>query len=77
MKLTAAPNFPKPPAILCKNAFFRLFITNITSGINLSFPFYVYPIIFAGVMAVYFAITSILVRKLGRITPAEVLKNRE
>lgn len=56
---------------------FPVFIPNITSGINLSFPIYVYLIIFAGVMAVYFAITAILVRKLGKITPAEVLKNRE
>lgn len=56
---------------------FPLFIANITSGINLVFPFYVYPIIFIGVMAVYYVITAILVRKLGKITPAEVLKNRE
>ena len=56
---------------------FPLFIPNITSGINLAFPLYVYPIIFVGVMAVYFVITSLLVRKLGKITPAEVLKNRE
>lgn len=56
---------------------FPLFIPNITSGINLAFPFYVYPIIFIGVMICYFIITAILVRKLGKITPAEVLKNRE
>lgn len=56
---------------------FPLFIPNVTSGINLVFPFFVYPIIFVGVMAVYYVITAILVRKLGKITPAEVLKNRE
>lgn len=56
---------------------FPLFIPNVTSGINLVFPFYVYPIIFVGTMAVYYVITAILVRKLGKITPAEVLKNRE
>ena len=56
---------------------FPVFIPNVTSGINLSFPWYAYVIIFAGVMATYFIITSILVRKLGKITPAEVLKNRE
>lgn len=56
---------------------FPVFIPNITSGINLAFPLYVYPIIFAGTMAVYYVITAILVRKLGKITPAEVLKNRE
>lgn len=56
---------------------FPVFIPNVTSGINLAFPWYAYVIIFAGVMATYFIITSILVRKLGKITPAEVLKNRE
>ena len=56
---------------------FPLFIPNVTSGINLVFPPYIYPIIFAGTMAVYYVITAILVRKLGKITPAEVLKNRE
>lgn len=56
---------------------FQVFIPNVTSGINLAFPWYAYVIIFAGVMATYFIITSILVRKLGKITPAEVLKNRE
>lgn len=56
---------------------FPLFIPNVTSGINLEFPLYIYPIIFAGTMAVYYVITAILVRKLGKITPAEVLKNRE
>ena len=56
---------------------FPLFISNVTSGINLSFPLYIYALIFAGVMLVYFVITTILVRKLGKITPAEVLKNRE
>ena len=56
---------------------FPVFISNVTSGINLTFSWYAYVIIFAGVMATYFIITSILVRKLGKITPAEVLKNRE
>lgn len=56
---------------------FPLFIPNVTSGINLVFPLYIYPVIFAGTMAVYYVITAILVRKLGKITPAEVLKNRE
>lgn len=42
-----------------------------------NFPMYMYPVIFGGVMIVYYVITNLLVRKLGRITPAEVLKNRE
>lgn len=66
-----------PISKICIDKVFPLFIPNITSGINLSFPIYIYPLIFAGVMTVYFIITALLVRKLGKITPAEVLKNRE
>lgn len=56
---------------------FPLFIPNVASGINLVFPWYLYLIIFACVMAVYFITNTLLVSKLNRITPAEVLKNRE
>lgn len=66
-----------PLAKVIIDKIFPLFIPNVTSGINLSFPLYIYALIFAGVMLVYFVITTILVRKLGKITPAEVLKNRE
>lgn len=52
-------------------------IANIASGMNLSFPWYYYPAIFAGILLVYALINRLLVRKLGRITPADVLKNRE
>ena len=66
-----------PVSKIIMDKVFPVFIPNVTSGINLQFPIYVYPAIFAGVMAVYFIITAVLVRKLGKITPAEVLKNRE
>lgn len=66
-----------PISKLCIDMAYPLFVPNIASGINPSFPMYVYPVIFAGVMIVYFIITALLVRKLGKITPAEVLKNRE
>lgn len=32
---------------------------------------------FAVIMAMYFVINALLVRKIDRVTPAEVLKNRE
>ena len=66
-----------PLSKLIMDKLFPAFIPNITSGINLAFPVYMYLAIFAGVMIVYFIITGILVKKLGKITPAEVLKNRE
>lgn len=52
-------------------------IANTSVGMNLEFQWYLYVEIFAGVMVVYFAVNTMLVRKLKRITPAEALKNRE
>ena len=43
----------------------------------LDFPPYLYLIIYVSVLAVYFVSSAMLTRKLSRITPAEVLKNRE
>ncbi|MDE5936210.1 MAG: ABC transporter permease, partial [Ruminococcus sp.] len=52
-------------------------ISNTACGVNISFPVYVYPCIFAGVMAVYFIVITFLVSRLKKISPVEVLKNRE
>lgn len=52
-------------------------IANTACGMNLRFEWYYYPLIFAGVMAVYFISNALLMRKINAITPAEVLKNRE
>ena len=52
-------------------------IANTACGMNMRFEWYVYALIFAGVMLVYFIVNALLVRKINRITPAEVLKNRE
>lgn len=43
----------------------------------LSFPPQLYAVIYAGVLACYLLIDLVLVRRLDRMTPAEVLKNRE
>ncbi len=52
-------------------------IANTACGMNLRFEWYYYPLIFAGVMAVYFISDALLMRKINAITPAEILKNRE
>ncbi len=59
------------------DAIYPWMIANTAVGMNLEFPWYLYVEIFAGVMAVYFAVNTLLVRKLKRITLSEVLKNRE
>lgn len=52
-------------------------VANVACGMNLQFDWYYYPLIFAGVMLVCFAASMLLGRKINRITPSEVLKNRE
>lgn len=66
-----------PLAKIIMDALYPWVIANTSVGMNLEFPWYMYADIFAGVMAVYFVVNTLLVRKLKRITPAEVLKNRE
>lgn len=43
----------------------------------ISFPFWMYPTIFAVVLVLYFIINHLLVRKIRKMAPTEVLKNRE
>ena len=53
------------------------FVSNVAAGLELSFPPQLYAVIYAGVLACYLLIDLVLVRRLDRMTPAEVLKNRE
>ena len=53
------------------------FIANTAMGMNLSFSWYHFLIIYLVVILIYLLIEALLIRKLRKITPAEVLKNRE
>lgn len=53
------------------------FIANVACGMNVTFPWYLYAGIYAVIMTGYFIINFMLVGKINKITPAEVLKNRE
>ncbi len=66
-----------PLAKLIMDKMYPSFIANVSCGMNLTFPWYYYALIFAGIMAVYFVVNSMLVFKLKKISPVEVLKNRE
>ncbi len=66
-----------PLSKLAMDAVYPWAIANVACGMNLRFEWYYYPLIFAGVMAVYFVSNALLTRKINAITPAEVLKNRE
>lgn len=56
---------------------FPYIIANVACGMNLTFPWYMYALIFSMIMLFYFVVSAILVHRLKKITPAEVLKNRE
>ncbi|MGN0657675.1 MAG: FtsX-like permease family protein, partial [Ruminiclostridium sp.] len=66
-----------PAAKLCMDAIYPYAISNIACGMNIAFPWYYYVFIFAGIMLIYFAVNALLTAKLKKISPAEVLKNRE
>ncbi len=66
-----------PLARLLINSIYPTFIANVACEINLHYEWYIYLIVFAAVMLIYFVTNRLLVRKINRITPAEVLKNRE
>lgn len=66
-----------PLAKCIMNYVFPSFIANTSCGINLTFPPSFYVAIFAGIMVAYFIVNTVLVAKLKKISPAEVLKNRE
>ena len=53
------------------------FVPNIACGIDKSFPFWMYLAIFAGILILYFIINHLRIRRIRKMVPAEVLKNRE
>ena len=66
-----------PLAKILMDLIYPSFIPNVACSMVLDFPPYMYLIIYGAVLAVYFISSALLTRKLSRITPAEVLKNRE
>ncbi|MDE6595388.1 MAG: ABC transporter permease [Oscillospiraceae bacterium] len=66
-----------PVSKLIMDKLYPYFIANVACGMNIAFPWYMYAGLFCAVMAVYFAVNTVLVNKLKKISPAEALKNRE
>ena len=66
-----------PMAKLIADKIYPNIISNTACGVNISFPAYVYPCIFFGVMVIYFIVITFLVGRLKKVSPAEILKNRE
>ncbi|MGN0633366.1 MAG: FtsX-like permease family protein [Oscillospiraceae bacterium] len=66
-----------PCAKLFMDAIYPYMISNVACGMNLHFEWYMYAGIYVGIMLIYFAVNAMLTAKLKKITPAQVLKNRE
>ena len=52
-------------------------ISDVSCGMDLHFTWQLYLGLYVGVLLLYFVINQLLVRKIKKVVPAEVLKNRE
>ena len=66
-----------PLAKLFIDKIFPVFIPNVACCVHLEYKWYIYIFIFAAIMLIYQIISIAITGKLNKITPAEVLKNRE
>ncbi len=66
-----------PLAKLITDRMFPIFVANVACGLPLEFKWYYYPIIWLAILAFYSLVSLLLTGRLNRMTPAEVLKNRE
>ncbi|MCR5427892.1 MAG: ABC transporter permease [Lachnospiraceae bacterium] len=66
-----------PVAKLITDRMFPMFVANVACGLPLAFKWYYYPVIWAAIMVFYSFVSLLLTGRLNRMTPAEVLKNRE
>ncbi|MBO7532188.1 MAG: ABC transporter permease, partial [Lachnospiraceae bacterium] len=66
-----------PLAKIITDKLFPVFVSNVSCGLYLDFEWYYYLIIYIAILAIYSLVSLLLTGKLSRLTPAEVLKNRE
>lgn len=66
-----------PLAKIITDKLFPMFVSNVACGLYLDFEWYYYLIIYAAILVIYSLVSLLLTGKLSRMTPAEVLKNRE
>ena len=66
-----------PVAKMITDKMFPMFVSNVACGLPLAFKWYHYPLIWLAIMVFYSFVSLLLTGKLNRLTPAEVLKNRE
>lgn len=59
------------------DSMYPLLISNVACGMDLRFTWQLYAGIYAGILILYFIISRLLVGRINRVSPVEVLKNRE
>lgn len=59
------------------DAMYPLLISNVACGMDLRFHWTLYVGIYVAILALYFIINRLLVMRINRVSPVEVLKNRE
>lgn len=52
-------------------------VSNVAVGVNLSFDWWMYIALFGAIIVLYLVVTPFLMRRINKILPAEVLRNRE
>ena len=66
-----------PLSKMIMDSMYPYLVSNIACGINLTFSWQMYAGLLVAILILYFMINCILMRRVNRILPAEVLKNRE
>ena len=59
------------------DAMYPVMVSNIACGMNLSFTWQMYALIYAGIIITYLVINKLLVRKIYKVGLSDALKNRE
>lgn len=66
-----------PLAKLIMDRVYPYMVANVGCDLNITFPLWEYLLIYGIILVLYFIINNVLVINIGKILPAEVLKNRE
>ena len=66
-----------PLSKVIMNKLFPFMISNVACGLNIDTPIIFYIVTYIVIILLYLIINKILVQRLNKFTPAEVLKNRE
>lgn len=66
-----------PLSKVCIDAMYPAMVSNIACGMNLTFSWQLYVIVYVGIILTYLVINQLLVRKIYKVELSDALKNRE